>query len=352
MKLSKQIKALLCGTCLFSLLLLPACANDAQSNTPERSSASNELLVSGTSVTSTADFSETSPDKSIWQIGGNINLFMPNGFEPIGITVLEYDGKTPMEFVLKTKVRSPNLSPDEPVKLRIWVAQQGEFLEHALEKGGTPELYHDVFVKPDTEFRSSIYFTPICETEFTPVTVFCDYLPDNLPTLENDGCGATVFYSKMIRTTAKSITPISVPEQNYITLPENDIKNEQCKGLYIGGALPAPSSYIIKDNPNLGEEKTLSPDDIYLKANFDGDGTYYAMVFVDGMPIKAFDGKYSLPVNFEGGTRTLNQKLDISDGLTGAHSFSVFLLKYETAPVDSIIGNIQASHIRINITPE
>ncbi len=139
-----------------------------------------------------------------------------NGYVSINTRILEYSG-IPMEFILVTSAYSDYLLSNELMKMRTMVMQDGELLEHTLKKEGEPAIYSDVYVTPNANF-SSIYFKPLCNYEYSAVTVICEYLPDDIPKASpGEYCG-TVAFSKLIKTPANTVPNTEMSAANYEAL--------------------------------------------------------------------------------------------------------------------------------------
>lgn len=345
----KKMGNLFC--CVFlSLTLIPSCSNSTY-NESKPNSDYDYYSETSSLVESTDTISKNYTE--VFNFGCAMNLLTRsksnNGYIPIDTQILEYCG-VPMEFVLTTSAYSDHLSSNVPIKLRIMVMQDGKLLNHSLDKDGTPNIYNDVYVTPDTDFYTSIYFEPLCNFEYSAVTVICEYLPDDIPEVgTGEYCGAVAF-SKLIKINTKTPYNTEIPAANYEVLPDNLQSSDDVIGVAIGSELNAPVSYRITDNHGAYEDITLSSKSIFLKANIISNKTHYAMILCDGLPIQAFGEDYTIAFNCENGTRTLNEKINLTEELAdGIHVFQAIVVEHNTSADQIDTANYITNKIRINI---
>lgn len=346
----KKSKILLCGFILLQSVFISSCASNTGNDSVPNS---DKIIFSETNSSAESGDHPSESYTEIFNFGCAMNLLTGsesnNGYVPIDTQILEYSG-TPMEFVLVTSAYSDYLPPNGLMKMRTMVMQDGELLEHSLEKEGKPTIYNDVYVTPNVNFYTSIYFKPLCNYEYSAVTVICEYLPDDIPKAGTGEYCGTVAFSKLIKTPANTASHTEMSTANYETLPEKFQDSDGVTGVAIGAKLNAPTSYRITDNHGAYEDITLSEKEIFLKANINSDKTHYAMILCDGVPVRAFGGKYTLPFNCKNGTRTLNEKIKLPDGLTdGIHVFQAVVVEHNMISDQIDTVDYITNKIRINI---
>lgn len=322
--------------CLAFLMIFSSCAlnndvtisSDSSDEMTISSDSSNEMTLSSDS-SDESDLDKSIADFLAYNFGFAMNLLRrteDGNCVPIDRTILEYTG-TPMEFILSTKVFADKdyLDPNEAVKMRIMLFQDGALLPHSLTNNGEYTLFSDVEVMPDgyKETLFPIYFTPYCYYEYSAVTVMCECRPDYVPIPEIKP-HETGGYSKVIKTPANEQVPSTVSisyAADYVDIPEYLVgSNGGVTGVGIGAEMIKSRTYHVEDRLGMHERLSLDADEVYLKVNYASDWTMYAFVLCDGYPIKAFDGNYALVFDCEKGTKTLNQKIDLPPDISnGVH---------------------------------
>lgn len=349
----KKKKILLCGVLLLQLPLTSSCLNNMGKENASISGGEDKAVFSETDSSAESGYDLPESYIETFNFGCAMNLLirskLNNEYVPIDTQIPEYNG-TPMEFVLVTSAYSDYLPQNEPIKMRIMVMQNGELLKHSLEIESEPAIYNDVYVTPNADFYTSIFFVPLCNYEYSALTVICEYLPDDIPKAGTGEYCGTVAFSKLIKTTVNSTQNVELSIANYEALPEKIQNSIGVTGVAVGTELNAPVSYRITDDHGAYEDVTLSAKNIFLKANIQSEKTHYAMILCDGTPIQAFNGEYTLKFNCENGTRTLNEKIKLPDELTdGVHVFQAVIVEHNIIPDQIDTANYITNKIRINI---
>lgn len=179
----------------------------------------------------------------------------------------------------------------------------------------------------------------------------CEYHPDAVPVVENQAEDEVLVFSKVIKTPANGQAPSVSDKANYVDIPENFVGNEGgVVGVAIGANITKSHTYNVLDSRGMYDELSLAADEVYLKVNYTADRMLYAFILYDGHPIKAFDGNYALAFDCEKGTKTLNQKIDLPEGITGgAHALqAVIIQKNNSSKQETFSATSYKTRILIN----